>query len=281
MNYRHVFHAGNFADVFKHAVLARILVHLAEKPQPFRMIDTHAGAGSYDLAGEQASRTGEWRAGIGRLRQAALQGEVQALLSPYLEAIAALNPAGRLTRYPGSPLLALALMRPQDRLTACELEPRAAAALARHLGGDRRASAVAVDGWQALKAYVPPKERRGLVLIDPPYEDPEEFARLTPRLVEAHRKWATGSYAIWYPIKGAAALPFIRRLGQSGVPKILRTELHVAASRPDRLTGAGLAIINPPWRLADELRILLPGLFAALQCDRTGQVVVEPLTDKM
>src|SRR6516164_8838348 len=133
MNYRHAFHAGNFADVVKHAVLVRILVHLREKPAPFRVIDTHAGAGRYDLAAEEAQRSGEWRE--------------RALLAPYLDAVAACNGVGRLTTYPGSPALARAFLRAQDRLVACELEPNAAAALARNLAGDRRSKAVAIDGW--------------------------------------------------------------------------------------------------------------------------------------
>ena len=176
MNYRHAFHAGNFADVFKHAVLVRILLHLREKPAPFRVIDTHAGAGLYDLTGPEASRTGEWRQGIERVRAAPLAPEAASLLAPYLQAIAAFNPGERLVRYPGSPLLALRLMRAQDRLTACELEPSASAALERALAGDPRATAVAIDGWVALNAYLPPKERRGLVLIDPPFEQPDEFS---------------------------------------------------------------------------------------------------------
>jgi 23S rRNA (adenine2030-N6)-methyltransferase len=281
MNYRHVFHAGNFADVFKHAVLARILAHLADKPQPFRVIDTHAGAGLYDLSGAQANRTGEWRDGIGRMIGASLADDLRALLAPYLEALATLNPGGKLRRYPGSPVLALAVMRPQDRLTACELEPHAAAALGRHLRSDRRAKAIAIDGWQALKAYVPPVERRGVVLIDPPFEDADEFDKLLPRLVEAHRKWATGTYMVWYPIKGSASSGFVRRLRQADLPKLLRAELHVAAPDAEKLTGSGLIILNPPWRLRDELRILLPGLLAALQCETSGRSVIEQTGDKI
>jgi 23S rRNA (adenine2030-N6)-methyltransferase len=281
MNYRHVFHAGNFADVFKHAVLARILVHLAEKPQPFRVIDTHAGSGLYDLSGAQANRTGEWRDGIGRLLDATLTKDMRALLAPYLDAISALNPAGKIRHYPGSPVLALALMRGQDRLAACELEPHAAAALVRHLRSDRRAKAVAIDGWQALKAYIPPVERRGVVLIDPPFEDADEFAKLAPRLVEALRKWATGTFVVWYPIKGVGSSAFIRRLRQADVPKVLRAELHVAAAQPDKLTGSGLVIVNPPWRLRDELRVLLPGLLSALQCEKSGRSLIEQTDDKI
>src|SRR5580704_6005280 len=178
MNYRHAFHAGNFADVLKHAVLARILVHLGEKAAPFRIIDTHAGAGRYDLSSTAAERTGEWRDGIGRLIAAELPDDARAFLAPYLEAVAAANRGQALRYYPGSPLIALGLMRPQDRLVACELEPHAARVLAASLRHDARARTLALDGWTALNAYVPPKERRGLVIIDPPYEDKNEFNRL-------------------------------------------------------------------------------------------------------
>jgi len=202
MNYRHAFHAGSFADVFKHAILARVLVHLRGKTRPFRVIDIHAGAGLYDLASEEAGRTGEWRDGIGRLFDAALPAEAGALLAPYLAAVRSCNPDGALRHYPGSPLLVCALLRPQDRLVACELEPAAAAALAHRLRAIRQAKAIAIDGWVALNAYVPPNERRGLVILDPPYEQPDDFARLSAGLTAALRKWPTGIYLAWYPIKG-------------------------------------------------------------------------------
>jgi len=281
MNYRHVFHAGNFADVVKHAALARILVHLAEKPAAFRVIDVHAGAALYDLHGEEARRTAEWRGGIGRLQEAALPAAARGLLAPYLAAVARANPEGGLRRYPGSPLIALALMRPQDRLVACELEPRAAAALGRRLAADRRAKAIAIDGWQGLRAFIPPAERRGLVVIDPPFEDADEFAKLGPRLAEAVRKWATGVYLVWYPVKGAAAAGFIRALRSSGIGKMLRAELNLAAPEPGRLTGCGLVVVNPPWRLKDELGVLLPALHSALGGAAGGVVRVEALADKI
>ena len=266
MNYRHAFHAGNFADVVKHATLARILVHLREKAAAFRVIDTHAGAGIYDLASEAASRTGEWRDGIGRLAAAELPPGIAELLAPYLAAVAATNGAGTLDggaalrRYPGSPLIALSLMRPQDRLAACELEPGAAAALAVNLGHDHRARAVAIDGWVALNAYVPPKERRGVVLIDPPYEERDEFSRLADRLIAAHRKWATGTFVLWYPIKdrdGADRLAVTLR--RSTIRKLLRVELAWPPEHAEgRLNGTGLIVANPPWRLAEELTQLMP-----------------------
>jgi 23S rRNA (adenine2030-N6)-methyltransferase len=267
MNYRHAFHAGSFADVVKHIVLVRILLHLRAKPAAFRVIDTHAGAGLYDLAGDEAARSGEWREGIGRLVTAVIAEEARALIAPYLGAVAACNVgAGRLAVYPGSPVLVRALLRPQDRLIACELEPNAAAALARNLRRDARSKAVAIDGWTALNAYVPPKERRGVVLIDPPFEDAADFQRLAHGLAAAHRKWPGGIYLLWYPIKEREAPDALaRRLRQSGVGKILRAELRVAVpAASTRLAACGLIVVNPPWTLAGELEILLPELAAAL-----------------
>ena len=170
MNYRHAFHAGNFADVVKHAILSRLVAHLRKKESAFRVIDTHAGAGSYDLTGPEALRSPEWRDGIGRLLDADVDPAALPLLADYLAAVRAINPPGKIIRYPGSPLLVRAWLRRADRLIACELEPSAAKALAHNLHGERRAKVVAIDGWTALSAYIPPKERRGLVLIDPPYE---------------------------------------------------------------------------------------------------------------
>lgn len=273
MNYRHAFHAGNFADVFKHVILSRILVHLGTKPQAFRVIDTHAGAGLYDLTSEQASRTGEWQDGIGRLSRATLAPDVRALLAPYLDVLAGLNRDGRpdglpdgLRRYPGSPLIALAQMRPLDRLVACELEPEAAAALAANLKADRRSKAVAIDGWVALKAYVPPRERRGFVIIDPPFEQKDDFARLAREFVNAWRKWPTGIYALWYPIKERAGPDALAgALIEAGIAKILRAEIEPApAGASGRLRACGLIVVNPPWLLAEELNRVLPGLAAAL-----------------
>ena len=268
MNYRHAFHAGNFADVIKHATLARILTHLAEKPAAFRVIDTHAGAGRYDLTGPEASRTGEWREGIARLLAADLAPAVRALLAPYLDAVAALNPGGQLKTYPGSPALVQALLRDQDRLVACEREPDAAQALAAFVHGDARLKAVEIDGYTALNAYVPPKERRGLVLIDPPYEQPDELARLSDALAGAHRKWPTGIYALWYPIKDMReTAAFARRIVATGIARVLRTELLLPRT-DERLRGSGLILVNPPWRLEAELGVLLPALaqaFGAVQ----------------
>jgi len=284
MNYRHAFHAGNFADVLKHAVLCRILVYLRQKPAAFRVLDTHAGAGRFDLAGDEATRTGEWRAGIGRLLSASLAPPAAELLAPYLDIVRQAN-AGQandervggsepLRVYPGSPLIAQALLRPQDRLVGCELEPSAVTALGRHLGGDRRAKAVEIDGWMALGAYLPPPERRGVVLIDPPFEKPDEFGRLTEGLVAAHRKWPGGSYMLWYPIKDYRTTDaFAARLRQLGIAKLLRVELASAPVSPDdALSASGLVVVNPPFTLEGELAVLLPALRDALAPDGRGSL---------
>jgi 23S rRNA (adenine2030-N6)-methyltransferase len=269
MNYRHAFHAGNFADVHKHAVLARIVMHLRQKPTAFRVIDSHAGAGRYDLLAEEATRGGEWRDGIGRVWGRPLgegKSAADALLAPYIEAVAACNTGPGLRTYPGSPLIARHLMRAQDRLIACEIEPRATAQLAAALRGDARAKALEIDGWTAIGAYVPPRERRGLVFIDPPFEEAVDFTRLSAVLSSAHRKWPTGIYLAWYPITTrAAADALARRLRQLSLAKILRCELSVRAPAADAgLTGSGGVGVNPPFTLEADLRVLLPALGSLL-----------------
>jgi 23S rRNA (adenine2030-N6)-methyltransferase len=264
VNYQHAFHAGNFADVHKHVVLARILIFLKAKPAAFRVIDTHAGAGRYDLRSAEATRGGEWQDGIGRLLGRPLPEELKALLAPYLDVVENLNPAGRLRVYPGSPLVALALIRPQDRLIACELEPRAAVALKGVLR-DRRAKVLALDGWTALGAYVPPKERRGVVLVDPPFEEAADFTRLASVLAGAHRKWPTGIYLLWYPIKERDAPDALaRRLRKLEIPAVLRCEITLGPPRADAgLVGSGLVVINPPFKLDTDLKVLMPALAEA------------------
>jgi 23S rRNA (adenine2030-N6)-methyltransferase len=269
MNYRHAFHAGGPADVVKHAVLTRILVHLRNKPAAFRVIDTHAGAGLYDLRGPEAGRSPEWRDGIHRLLTTPIDDDAGALLAPYLDIVTNLNTGTGPSIYPGSPALARALLRSQDTLVACELEPNAAAALIRNLGHDRRVKTIAIDGWMALKAYLPPPERRGLVLIDPPFEAADEFARLAQAFEAGHRKWATGIFLLWYPIKDRQQPDMLaRRLQRSAIPKLLRAEVDFGVARETgRLGGCGLIVVNPPWMLAGELGRLLP-LFARIFAGR-------------
>jgi 23S rRNA (adenine2030-N6)-methyltransferase len=200
-----------------------------------------------------------------------------ALLAPYLDVIGSLNDNDRLTTYPGSPALMRALLRPQDRLVACELEPQAAKTLAYHLQRDNRVKCLAIDGWMALSAYVPPKERRGLVLVDPPFELENDFTRLAHDFAAAHRKWATGIYALWYPIKGRTeADALAKRLRRTGVSKILRAELIVSPlSDPTRLNGSGLIIVNPPWLLEQELSFMLPNLAGILARQGKGNFTLD------
>ena len=268
MNYRHAFHAGNFADVMKHIILVRLIEYLKLKPGAFRVIDTHAGIGRYSLTGDEARRSPEWRDGIGRLLQAELPPRAAALMAPYLDVIATENPNGTLARYPGSPLLARKLFRPQDRLSALELHPRDAEKLAALFAGDVQVRVTALDGWLALNAHVPPKEKRGLVLVDPPFEEAGEWRRLVDGLAKAHRKWATGVYALWYPLKEPREInAFVADLKATGITRLLRAELLVERAVAGRLYGSGMILVNPPFVLEDELRAILPALVRALGRD--------------
>ncbi|MGF0536547.1 23S rRNA (adenine(2030)-N(6))-methyltransferase RlmJ [Agrobacterium sp. ES01] len=270
MNYRHIYHAGNFADVLKHAVLARLVVYMQQKDKAFRVLDTHAGIGVYDLSSEEAQKTGEWQDGIGRLLEAELSPKAKALLSPYLDAVRELNPKGPVTVYPGSPKLARMLFRPQDRLSAMELHPDDYRALARLFEGDFQARVTELDGWLALGAHLPPKEKRGIVLVDPPFEKDGEYLRIADGLAKAYRRFATGTYCLWYPIKkGAPIEEFHQALQDLEIPKMLCAELLVRSDRDiTGLTGSGLVIVNPPFTLKDELHTLLPELKKILGVDR-------------
>jgi len=283
MNYRHAFHAGGFADVIKHIVLVRILVYLQEKPAAFRIIDSHAGAGRYDLTGDEAKRSGEWLTGIARIMQARFSEQAAALIKPYLDIIRAFNPTpATLSAYPGSPLIARALLRPQDRLTACEVEPSARKQLIDALRRDTQARVVDLDGWTALPAFVPPNERRGLVLVDPSFEQKDEFERLADGFAAAFAKWPTGSYVLWYPAKSRRATEDLARsvaaTAASVKPpgKALRLEFSVAPQAAGAaLTSTGLLIVNPPWTLQSELKTILPELEKPLGQGGAGRFRLE------
>ena len=265
MNYRHAYHAGNFADVLKHIVLSSCLKHLARKDAPFRVIDTHAGAGRYRLDRDEAAKTGEWQAGIGRLLgpdAKPLPAEVAAVIAPYLECLRRWSGAGPLTVYPGSPVIAQTMLRSIDRLVANELHRDDAKALEAALGRDRRVKVLNLDGWIALKSLLPPRERRGLVLIDPPFEEPGELIRITEGVTAALDRFATGIYLLWYPIKDPKPVArFHRALAELKGVSRLRAELMIRPARnPEVLNGAGLVIVNPPFTLEAELRCVLPAL---------------------
>ena len=267
MNYRHAFHAGNFADVIKHIVLTRILVYLHEKPSAFRVIDTHAGAGLYDLTSEEARRGGEWLTGIARIMQARFSDPTLPLLKPYLDIVRAFNARAELKTYPGSPLIARALLRPQDRLTACEVADGPRKNLIDALRRDHQARVVDLDGWVALPAFVPPNERRGLVLIDPPFEAKDEFERLAERFAAAFAKWPTGIYVLWYPAKSRRSTDELAErvaevAARSKPPgRCMRLEFSIAPQAAgSQLASTGLLIVNPPFPLHGELRSILPEL---------------------
>jgi len=282
MNYRHAFHAGGFADVIKHIALVRILIHLQEKPAAFRVIDSHAGAGLYDLTSSEAQRGGEWLTGIARLMQARFSDATLPLITPYRDIVRAFNPPGELKAYPGSPLITRALLRPQDRLTACEVESGARKHLIDALRRDAQARVVDLDGWTALPAFVPPNERRGLVLVDPPFEAKDEFERLADGFSEAFAKWPTGSYLLWYPVKSRRATDELPRhvaaaaAATKPAGKCLRLEFSVALQQTGGgLISTGLLIVNPPWTLASELKTILPELEKPLGQGGAGRFRLE------
>ncbi|MFO0994848.1 MAG: 23S rRNA (adenine(2030)-N(6))-methyltransferase RlmJ [Hyphomicrobiales bacterium] len=267
MNYRHAYHAGNHADVLKHVVLTRVIEHLKKKDKAFRIIDLHAGIGVYDLNADAAARTGEWREGVGRFYDdtgvpLVLPGPAEALLSQWRSVIAAVNGAGSLQTYPGSPEFARQLIRKFDRLILNELHPEDFAGLRERYRRDRSVTLTELDAAIAIKAQLPPPERRGLVLLDPPYEREDERERTLKALRDGLERFATGIFCVWYPITGDglsdAMLDGIRTMQ---TPKTLGAELTVrAVMRDGGLAGSGLAIVNTPWTLDEEFATLLPAL---------------------
>ncbi len=267
MNYRHVYHAGNFADVLKHIVLTRIIIHLQRKDKAFRVIDTHAGVGRYDLAGEKAQKTGEWRYGIGRLLKEDLPENLKAMLKPYLDLMEIGEDGKLLSFYPGSPLITRKLLRKQDRLSVTELHPQDVEQLRQLFAGDYQVRVNELDGWLALGGHLPPKERRGVVLVDPPFEKPDEFEKLQQGLANAYKRWASGTFCLWYPVKNQrATIDFAEQIKALNIAKTLRVELYIRnPNQEDGLNGCGMIIVNPPFTLFDELKHLLPWLAKLLK----------------
>jgi 23S rRNA (adenine2030-N6)-methyltransferase len=274
LSYRHLFHAGNYADVFKHALLARLLIALGAKEKPYCYIDTHAGTGRYDLGHEWAWKTREFETGIRKLWD---RKDIPAALAPYLDAVRSENPKGRLRYYPGSPLLALKLRRPDDRILLTELNKTDCAELEMAMGGERHVTVHLMDGYEALQKFLPPQERRGIVLLDSSFDRSEEFARISKALKAAHQRWATGMYAIWYPLMAPEVMEgFMRSVKGSGIGKILRLEMRIREPAPDTpAPGCGMLIVNPPWKFDAEARPLLDWIWKALAEDGAGGVKVE------
>jgi len=267
VNYRHAYHAGNFADVMKHIALVAVLLHLRKKDAPFAVIDTHAGRGLYDLGGGEAVKTAEAADGVLKLKADA---QAPAAYSTYLD----LARAGGETHYPGSPLIAARLLRPQDRLVAIEKHEEEFAALSGALKPFAKAHAICADGYERLNALLPPPERRGVVLIDPPYEAPDEFARAAQMLVAAHRRFATGIYLLWYPVKSAVdADALCGEVKAGSIQKALRIELDIGMSgdRPDALHAAGLLVVNPPYQFDTDMDAVLKLLVAQLGRSETAR----------
>lgn len=260
MNYRHAFHAGNFADVFKHTLLIILLEALGRKPAPWCYFDSHAGAGLYDLRGAEARRGGEAAAGIHRLWP--LRDAAPVPVAKLCSAVATVNPglpAAALPRfYPGSPLIVAGMARVADRLVLAELQPEETQLLRTHLRRDARAAIHARDGYEMLKALTPPAERRGLALLDPAFEQPTEFVQMLQALLAAHRRWPEGVYALWYPHKDApVAQRFERELLRLKLRRILLADFRVAPDDTPGLNACTLALVNPPWQSEQLMKISL------------------------
>lgn len=274
MNYRHSYHAGSFTDVVKHVILTALMASLSRKETPFCYIDTHAGIGYYDLFSEFAEKTKEYTTGIEKIIQ---QDNPPPLVQRYLDCVHKINNHltesnfSSLRYYPGSPMIARYLARPHDRLVACELQPQEYQTLKTTFAGDKQVAVHHMDGFLGLKAFLPPKERRGLVLIDPPYENPDEFTRIAHSLPTALKRWETGLYAIWYPIKERIQVErFYRVLKENISQPILVIELTTYPDLPSHLNGCGLAIINPPWQFDETIEEILPWLWKALTINNQG-----------
>ncbi|WP_068315719.1 23S rRNA (adenine(2030)-N(6))-methyltransferase RlmJ [Polycladidibacter hongkongensis] len=286
MNYRHIYHAGNIGDVLKHITQTLIIEYLKKKPAPFRVFDTHAGIGIYDLSSEQAQKTGEWQKGVALVLQAieaqTIPPQVHQLLSPWLEVVNQLNPQGNLETYPGSPELAKRLLRKEDRLTLTELHPADFASLKETYGNDKKIKVIELDAWLALGSFLPPKERRGLVLIDPAFEVEDEFSRLTDGLSRGYKKWQTGVYAAWYPVKNQRSVAnMVLSLAEQGVRNVLRLELSAGRISPDApMKSSGMLIINPPYTLKTQMELLLPWLCQATSENEGAYFEVEQVIEE-
>ena len=285
MNYRHAYHAGNFGDVLKHVVLTLVMRHLLLKETPIRVIDLHAGVGLYDLNSIESGKTGEWRDGIGKLLPAQKEtdkGEgAENTLSTYLDIVRSMNDGGGLSQYPGSPMIARALMRDCDVLVANELHEEDNKLLSSRFKRDDQVRVLKLDAWTAIKSLLPPRERRGLVLIDPPFEDPHEFDRMVEGMVEAQKRFETGVYILWYPIKDRKPLDrFYRRLADAlSRPALVCELLLQRANNPNRLNGSGVVVVNPPYTLSESLSEALPFLKSRITSNAAASTRLEMLSD--
>lgn len=274
LSYRHSFHAGNYADVLKHTVQSLIIEALKEKEKPFLYLDTHAGAGRYQLSGEHAERTGEYLVGIARIWQ---HNDLPTDLIPYMSAVSAFNRSDKLRYYPGSPLIAGHLLRDYDKIYLTELHPSDYPLLRNEFSKDQRARVQRADGYQQLKSQLPPPSRRGFILIDPPYEMKTDYQQVVIGIQEGYKRFATGTYALWYPVVLRQQIKrMLKELEAIGIRNILQIEL---ALRPDSdrhgMTASGMVVINPPWKLAQQMNNLLPWLHKILVPTGNGHMLVK------
>ncbi|PHM38881.1 ribosomal RNA large subunit methyltransferase J [Xenorhabdus mauleonii] len=274
LSYRHSFHAGNHADVLKHTVQSLIIESLKTKEKPFLYLDTHAGAGRYQLSGEHAERTGEYLEGIARIWQ---RDDIPEELAAYMDAVKALNPNNSLRYYPGSPLIARHLLRDYDELNLSELHPSDFPLLRAEFSRDRRTRVLREDGYQQLKSKLPPRSRRGFILIDPPYELKSDYQKVVQGIQEGYKRFATGTYALWYPVVLRQQIKrLVKDLEATGIRKILQIELGVRPDSDQRgMTASGMIVINPPWKLEQQMKAVLPWLQQVLIPEGTGHTSVE------
>lgn len=275
LSYRHAFHAGNFADLLKHVALVALVRSLQRKEKPFFYLDTHAGIGRYNLTSAVAAKTGEWREGVGRLWSAA---DAPGVVADYIGLVHRFNEGAALRQYPGSPAVVAALARPQGRLWLCELHPRDIETLRQTFAGERRVKVAFEDGFQAVKAQLPPRERRGLVLIDPSYEIKEDYRRVVEVIKQGYRRFATGIYALWYPVVERATIDRLwRAVAASGVARAAVFELGVRPDGSGGMTASGMIIVNPPWRFDEQMAEALPWLVERLAPEGGGHFRMESL----
>ena|SRR3990167_712208 len=270
MNYRHAYHAGNFADVVKHATLIALLNALSKKETPFCYMDTHAGAGFYDLSSDFALKSKEYENGIQKIIH---QNNPPPLIKQYLNCIHQINetPSSSLKFYPGSPMIAHSLLRKNDRIIACELHPQEYQALKKMFVNDKQVAVHKRDGLIALNALLPPAENRGLVLIDPPYENPNEYQQIIQALTTALKRFENGIYAVWYPLKEKIHIEKWQHQLKNEIKKpILLIELTIYPDLPKHLNGCGLLVINPPWQFDQTMQTILPWLWNALTINQQG-----------
>ncbi|XBS69661.1 23S rRNA (adenine(2030)-N(6))-methyltransferase RlmJ [Acerihabitans sp. KWT182] len=272
LSYRHSFHAGNHADVLKHTVLSLILSAMKEKEKPFLYLDTHAGAGRYLLNSDRAERTGEYHDGIARIWQ---REDCPALLAPYLTVINHYNRGGTLRYYPGSPLIARQLLREHDRLHLTELHSSDYPLLRGEFQKDARAEVQRADGYQQLKSQLPPPSRRGVILIDPPYEMKTDYQDVISGIQEGYKRFATGVYALWYPVVLRQQVKrILAGLEKTGIRRILQIELAISPDSDRRgMTASGMIVVNPPWMLEQQMNELLPWLHQALAPEGHGHTL--------